>query len=346
MKSNFSPNTALQNLYRKIIIVVFLSHIIFTTIFISLQITSLIIYNICSCIFYVCIYFLVQKELFRPVVILMHSEITLFTVISCYYLGWNNGFPIYLIALTSLVYFCPFKNKLIPYLISFLEIIVFILLRLYSLSHIPIVYISTKYTYPLYLFNSICCFGIMLYAAFASKASSITIEQGLTQENSRLKDLVDHDALTHLWSRPYFTENFYKILSGGNHIIIVMADIDNFKTINDTYGHDCGDYILSELSTIIRSMCPERSGICRWGGEEFVLMFYSLNMEQILPLIELIRLKIASSSFTYQKKSIHVTMTFGVSSSTENQNMNTLIKLADERMYQGKRIGKNTVIMP
>lgn len=344
MKKFFSANNDIQKLYGKIIIVFFLSHIFFTLIFIPLKVFTLFIYNIFSVFFYMGLYFLVRRNHFRSVVSLVHFEISLFAIISTIILGWNLGFPIYLIALTTLVYFCPFKRKYIPYVFSFIEIIAFSLLKVYTLHNSPITVVSLHAASSFYLFNSTGCFAAMLYAAFLSKVSATTTEQTLTKDNSRLKEMVDHDALTHFWSRPYFTENFYKIQERGNNIALVMTDIDDFKNINDTYGHDCGDYILSELANMLRSMCPERSGICRWGGEEFVIIFYGYHLDQIVPLVEQMRRKIANSMFYYQKNYLHITMTFGLSYSIESQNLQELFRLADERMYHGKRNGKNVLI--
>lgn len=346
MRSNTNNTNNVIQVYGKVILLAFASHIIFTCMFVYMQIPSLAIYNVFSMFFYVILYFVAKSGHFRSTVTLIHFEISLFVIISCLFLGWNAGFTFYLIALSSLVYFCPFKRKYIPYLFSLMEIIIFLSLKIFSIYFRPLVICNEQNLTALYLFNSILSFATILYAAFISKVSAIITEQTLTQNNTRLQDMVDHDALTHLWSRTYLTDTFEKIQASDYSIIIIMTDVDNFKKINDTYGHECGDYVLSQLADIIRFNCPSNSGVCRWGGEEFVLMFYDTSLTEVTNLIEHIRLEIASYIFEYQGKQFHLTMTFGISSSAEAGNLRDLIRLADDRMYVGKKSGKNVVITP
>ena len=101
---------------------------------------------------------------------------------------------------------------------------------------------------------------------------------------------------------------------------------------------------MSELSALIRKQCPDNAGICRWGGEEFVMMFQNPNVNAVIRLIDEVRAEVDNYPFRYGTQSLHVTMTFGVSNSTETRILNELIQIADKRMYLGKRSGKNTVV--
>ncbi len=344
MKKVSTSKNIIQQVYGKVILLTFFSHILFSAIFAVLSAIPLLLYNICSCIFYVGVYILSQRKHFRATVILVHLEICLFVGLSCIYLGWGAGFSLYLIALSSLVYFCPFRCKYIPYLFSLIEIILFLFLKLYTTNCTPMILLGDNTISSFYILNSLASFTLILYAAFVSKLSAVLTEQTLKQSNTRLQDLVNHDSLTHLWSRPHLTGKFNKIIVSDTPVTIVLTDIDNFKLINDTYGHDCGDYILSELAALLKSICPKDAGLCRWGGEEFVLMLHRPNLNAIVPLIDNIRKAVSEYNFQYENKSLHITMTFGISNSTEANNLNELIRLADKRMYYGKRSGKNTVI--
>lgn len=344
MTKDTTSSNIIQQVYGKVIILTFLSHVLFTVIFAILSIRPLTFYNIFSCVFYFVIYLLSQHGFFRITVISIHLEICLFVSLTCIILGWNYGFPIYLIALSSLVYFCPFKRKYLPYLFSLCEIALFLLLKIYTVNHYPQYSLEEKIAPTFYLYNSLCSFVLILYAAFVSRLSAVLTEQTLLQSNTELQARVDRDPLTKLSTRPHFTARFLEIIHDDVPVIIVLTDIDNFKNINDTYGHDCGDHILSELSSLIRSKCPESAELCRWGGEEFVLMFQNPSVDAVIELIEDIRKEIDLYQFRYGNQTLHVTMTFGVSNSTETKLLNELIKIADHRMYLGKRSGKNTVI--
>ncbi len=344
MKKASTTKNIIHQVYGKVILLAFFCHILFTFIFASISILPLFFYNIGSCITYIAIYILSQQNRLRATVILIHFEVCLFVAVSCIYLGWGLGFSMYLVAMSSLVYFCPFERKYIPYLFSITEIILFLILKIYTMYYPPAISFDDKLSTAFYIFNSLASFTLILYAAFVSKLSAVMTEQTLTQSNTRLQDMVDHDALTHLWSRPHLTGQFDKIIAEDLPVTIVLTDIDNFKKINDTYGHNCGDYILSELANLLKSVCPEYTGICRWGGEEFVLMFYQSNPASVVPVVDNIRKAVMEHQFKYNKRSLRITMTFGVSNSTESKELNELISLADKRMYYGKRSGKNTVI--
>ena len=344
MQKNFTLNNSIQQVYSRIIILTFLAHILLTAIFTSLSMRPLVIYNIFSCFFYAGVYYLTKKNYFRTTVVATHLEICLFVIVSCYYLGWELGFSLYLIALTALVYFCPFKRNYVPYLFSFIEIIIFLLIKAYTLHYSPILICNANTITLFYFFNSIASFTAILYAAFISRVSAVLKEQTLTEENSLLDELVNHDALTHLWSRRHLINQFETVIHTDIPVTIVMTDVDNFKHINDTYGHDCGDYILSELATLLRSINSPDAGICRWGGEEFILMFHQSNIDAVIRLVENIRATVSGYAFQYRGQPLHITMTFGISTSMEADSLDELVRIADKRMYYGKQSGKNTVI--
>ncbi len=344
MKQATTTKNIIHQVYGKVILLTFFSHILFMAFFAILSAAPLVFYNIGSCIAYIGIYILSQKNHLRTTVILIHLEICLFVAISYFYLGWGLGFSMYLVALSSLVYFCPFKRKYIPYLFSFTEIILFLLLKVHSMYYPPILTLSSTVITAFYIFNSLASFTLILYAAFVSKLSAVMTEQTLKQSNLRLQNLVNHDSLTHLWSRPHLNSKFDEIIREDVPVTIVLTDIDDFKKINDSYGHDCGDYILSELANLLKSVCPADTGICRWGGEEFVLLFHHTTPNAVISVVDDIRKAVMAHHFKYHKHTILITMTLGVSNSTESTDLHTLICLADKRMYYGKRSGKNTVI--
>lgn len=344
MKKKYTSKNIIQQVYGKVILLTFFSHILFTIIFAAQEILPLFIYNIGSCLLYIGIYILTLQKRFRTTVLLTHLEICAFVAFSCIYAGWDCGFALYLLALSALVYFCPFERKYIPYLLSGMEMILFLILKILSMRISPIHHFSNQATNSFYIFNALASFTLILYAAVVTKLSAVMTEDVLRRSNTRLQNLVDHDTLTKLWSRRHLTDAFQETIHKENPVSIVLTDIDNFKKINDTYGHDCGDYILSELGKLLKSSCPKETGICRWGGEEFVFLFSHENPDAVVPIIEHIRQTVEKYPFKYEKQPLNITMTFGISNSTEATDLKELIRLADKRMYYGKKMGKNTVI--
>lgn len=344
MKKAYTSKNIIQQVYGKVILLAFFSHILFMIIFAMQEIMPLFIYNIGSCILYIGIYILTLQKRFRTAVILTHLEICLFVSFSCLYAGWVCGFALYLLALSSLVYFCPFTRKYIPYLFSGTEMILFLVLKVLSMRIPPVHMFRSQTINSFYIFNALASFTLILYAAVVTKLSAVITEEVLKRSNNRLQDLVDHDALTKVWSRRHLTAVFQSTVAANKPVSIVLTDIDNFKKINDTYGHDCGDYVLSELGQILKDASPDDTGICRWGGEEFVLLFPNENPDAVIPMVENIRKTIAAYPFKYEKQPLQITMTFGISNCTEATDLKELIRIADKRMYLGKKMGKNTVI--
>lgn len=344
MQIHSTPKNSIQQVYGKIILLAFLVHLIFAGVFTALAFMPLVIYNIFSVCFYIVAYCLTKLNRYRTIVTMVHLEICLYVVVSTYFLGWGFGFPLYLIALSSVVYFCPFKNKMIPYLFSLAEIVIFMGLKIYTLNNEPICHYSDFTVSGFYIFNSAATFTLMVYAAFISKLSAVMTQQTLTENNSALQDMVNHDTLTGLLSRNHFLAAYEENRKKNIPITLVLSDIDNFKRVNDTYGHDCGDIILSGIASIMMEQTPDNVLIYRWGGEEFVMMLPNYSDARTKKLVEKVRIAIAAKNFKYHAETLKVTMTFGISDTGESTDLNELIRLADKRLYYGKRCGKNMVI--
>ncbi|MEM7184904.1 MAG: diguanylate cyclase [Spirochaetota bacterium] len=122
-------------------------------------------------------------------------------------------------------------------------------------------------------------------------------------------------------------------------ISIVMADIDYFKKINDTYGHDMGDTILVEFSQVLKSNCRKRDVPIRWGGEEFIILLLGITVATATKVAERMRSVVANHTFS---KDLKVTASFGVSLYQTDEK--DFFKGADEALYQAKEAGRNCVV--
>ncbi len=348
MNKRTPANTSVHNVYVQAIYLCLAAHIIIALIFGILHIYPLLFYNLFSILFYGVMRITLSSRHYRLCVALVHIEVAFFASLTTVCMGWSSGYAFYLIALCSMVYICPYKNIYIPYFFSIGELFVFIGLKLYSNTHMPLLDIPAgNGTNYIYLFNAVACFGVIIYAAFISNLSSVFMKRELLEQNHNLQTLLHHDDLTQLYTRNYLFEKFSdagKNPEAAPAVAITMVDVDNFKHINDTYGHPCGDYVLSTLSTIMQTVCPLHTDIARWGGEEFVLLIHDLTKEEAVEQIQNLRKAIASYHFHHAGNEFHVTATFGISFTEEAGDFSALVKLADERMYYGKKSGKNTVI--
>ncbi|MEN8221618.1 MAG: two-component regulator propeller domain-containing protein [Acidobacteriota bacterium] len=125
---------------------------------------------------------------------------------------------------------------------------------------------------------------------------------------------------------------------------IVMCDIDHFKKFNDTYGHDCGDYVLVEISRLIRSTIRKQDFVGRWGGEEFLLLYPETSLDGGKTVAEKVRSVIDNTIFIYKGAALKITMTFGVAIHSGNKSIDDVINEADDALYEGKKGGRNRVV--
>lgn len=122
------------------------------------------------------------------------------------------------------------------------------------------------------------------------------------------------------------------------------GDIDLFKRINDTYGHDCGDAVLKWLTDLLQNTMDGKGWICRWGGEEFLLYFPEMNGDEATKVLIDFLLKLGRTTFRWKEEEIHISMTFGVGEYDFHSELDALIKQADEKLYIGKNKGRNQVV--
>jgi len=147
------------------------------------------------------------------------------------------------------------------------------------------------------------------------------------------------DALTEVLNRGAIEERFRKVLRKTNGSIIFM-DIDHFKKINDTYGHDFGDFVLVEFAKIIRSHIRKSDYFGRYGGEEFLLILPNVSYEDALKVAEKLRKLVESYNFN----GVNVTSSFGVTDFQKGESFEEVLKRADTALYEAKNGGRNRVV--
>ena len=166
----------------------------------------------------------------------------------------------------------------------------------------------------------------------------------IEQKNEQLKDAVSKDYLTGLYNRIKsdkvleYQLNYAKRYN--NLFGIILIDIDFFKDVNDTYGHQVGDKVLCEFADILQNSSRETDTVARWGGEEFLIIAKNITKESVLALAEKLRVNIESHKFA---KINHKTASFGVSIYNENDTINKIISRVDEALYKSKHEGRNRV---
>jgi len=152
------------------------------------------------------------------------------------------------------------------------------------------------------------------------------------------------DPLTKLFNRHYLKE-IVEYLNLNNYAI-AMLDLDKFKTINDVYGHDAGDYVLQQSAKIFKNSIRDSDIMIRYGGEEFLLLIYTRHEKtNALEVCERIRTNIEDYEFNYSDQTIDVTVSIGLNlSPVESKTIDNAIKVADQKLYIAKQNGRNMIV--
>ncbi len=165
---------------------------------------------------------------------------------------------------------------------------------------------------------------------------------------AKLERLAITDPLTKIHNRRYLDLqiNAAPLCHGSEQsTTLILFDIDHFKAINDTYGHDAGDTVLKKLAVVVRGIIRNSDIFVRIGGEEFMIILPNCPLDQGIKLAERIRETIERTAFIYNEKPILVTISMGITEYTGGQDISRFIEKADEALYQAKETGRNKVVI-
>jgi two-component system, cell cycle response regulator len=175
-------------------------------------------------------------------------------------------------------------------------------------------------------------------------------ERQLLEANERLRYMSQTDALTGLDNRRQLEERIDEMFEHARRLnepfSCVMCDIDRFKSVNDTHGHQAGDAVLKQFARILRGEVREIDRAGRYGGEEFMLLLPGTVLDAAVTLAERVRKQVEANTFTFDNTSICRTASFGVSAwpHPRVQGCDALVRAADEALYVAKERGRNRVI--
>ncbi|WP_051275439.1 GGDEF domain-containing protein [Aestuariibacter salexigens] len=187
-------------------------------------------------------------------------------------------------------------------------------------------------------------------SVFTQAVSFVFLGLGLTaslliDEQRKLAELTVMDPLTELYNRRGMTQIMNADIDANKSVNVIAIDIDHFKKVNDTYGHEGGDVVLTEFARLVRSLARSTDVCCRLGGEEFLLFASDSSVSHCEKLAERIRSCTEQSSIQYDNYNISITASFGVAGLQTGESLESLIKRADEALYIAKQQGRNKVIV-
>lgn len=275
----------------------------------------------------------------------LNVSVLFWTILNVYYFGWNIGIQHFLVVLVVFVFFCKYKHEKAKITYVVLLFLLRLLLYFYCQSHSPVIALDIRVANAMQTVNSFFIFLCLALIAYLFSSSTQEMEGKLIEYNRKLMKQANTDTLTGLYNRRRTIEYLEDLLADPTEqISVCLCDIDFFKRVNDTYGHDVGDEVLRKISDTFRKNLPPDTFISRWGGEEFLLIFPRMNGDEAGTALEILRQKIKTVIFDGGTETFSVTLTFGLVEYDFHSDITTVLKEADEKLYLGKESGRDRIV--
>lgn len=158
---------------------------------------------------------------------------------------------------------------------------------------------------------------------------------------------VEYDEMTQLYNRRYGDKNLLKMKAqmqiSGIKYCVAIGDIDFFKKVNDNYGHEAGDEVLIHVARVLKEQLLANGFVCRWGGEDFLIVIESHTIEQAEHILQSILDTLRNQTITYQEQQIRVTMSMGLVSVKAEDEIDDILRCADQKLYEAKENGRDQI---
>ena len=344
-----------RNKYTMLGLSIMAVHILYVVTFFYVKIVPLVVYNILSVLFYLYFSFvIVRKKRYLLIYLTAVLEVSFCSAFSALLLGRAWGFMFYTVSLVPIVFYLAYtlpgleKYRWLPEISTAGVAILYIGIDLYSDTHAPLYTenISGELVWFFHYFNIGIAFLLLLLFSWLFAYEVQRMQKDLQRENRHLEEIARIDPLTLLLNRRgcdmYFKSWMIRAESGEMVFSVIMTDVDDFKKVNDNYGHIEGDNVLRMISKIIRNNIRESDMAFRWGGEEFLILVCA-DKEKSIETARRIRKEIEEGIIKIADEDVHVTVTMGVATFQKGVTAQELLRQADDKLYEGKMSGKNGV---
>ena len=317
-------------------------HGIYMGIFQILDIWQLSMLNMASCVFYANLLFF-KKDTSERSMVCTYFEIIAFSVLSELALGPDYGFFLYIVGMSAAIFYLTpsYGNRRFVYQLTGIVAAVALegAVRLLDIRFPQIQQAAQPFETLFYLVNLAITALIVLAATFLYSRETEKVWESLRYST-------DHDALTGLYNRRFLERYIEEIPYGSRtKYVIAMVDIDFFKKVNDTYGHEAGDKVLRKVAFCLQDTAGKENLAVRWGGEEFILYFPDVTQEEVYTKMEDLRKEVEALVIPSAGYHIRITITSGIACGLEDSNYEKVIRSADEKLYLGKQRGRNRVVV-
>ncbi len=289
------------------------------------------------------LYITYHGTIFRAL-IMLDAVVILLCVVGTWLYSWDSNFHSYIYFIMLAIFFYTKMNVRGQFTLASGNLAI-VLLTAYLRYDVVGIYGSPLHAFVL---NFLTLSALILAVGFSFASKFARTEYKLYQYNVKLKKLAGSDPLTGLMNRrnmlEIIAETLKRLQNGNDMMSVAIGDIDFFKKVNDSRGHECGDYVLKELSKLFEQFMETKGYAARWGGEEFLFVFTEGNGDHAFVEMETLRGKIEKMTFSFAEHEFKITMTFGLEEHDINEDIDETIRRADEKLYIGKESGRNKVV--
>lgn len=260
-------------------------------------------------------------------------------------IGWNSGIQhfLFVLVLMDLIFTCRkrWNQCAVVLFLCVIRLALYFYCRMYATT----IQLQIFYDIFLQVFTTVAVFFMLYLNGMMLARDSQIIERKLMKYNKELQRAANTDMLTKLWNRLFLMQYMEKkVASPDIFLSIAIGDIDFFKKVNDTYGHECGDEVLRTLAAVFKKEMEGHGVVARWGGEEFIFVFEGVNGDEAMVLLDHLQRAIRDTVINYEGLQLKVTMTFGLVEYDTKLRLDENINIADERLYIGKEKGRDRII--
>lgn len=322
-------------------------HMALLSFFMYINLRPMVLLNIVGTMFYIFLLVL-HKETAHVAMLFTYFEIIVFTVITTILLGLNSYFFIYILCAIFAMFFLSKDTGLFRYGYQLFGgavlLILFFTQKIYEPWFFEYKAIIKPYLFMLSCGNAIITFVSYFFFSFLFAMDVELFTQKLKENNEQLDYSASHDELTGLLNRRSMRsiiQEMKGIRAGVVHV--AMLDIDNFKKVNDRYGHEAGDKTLQMVAQCLQESLQSMY-ISRWGGEEFLVIDLEHSDEEFYSQISRFHKNIQKQQISAQNGRFYVTLTIGLWTGSDMHRIEHYILEADNLLYFGKREHKNSII--
>jgi diguanylate cyclase (GGDEF)-like protein len=319
-----------------------LAHICFLLLFYVVDATALVFFNIGSILLFGLCITLARHEREHLAILLIQAEVISHAAVAVWFLSWDSGFHYYIFCLLPLTLVMPYGG--LGLRVVFLAFCGALYLALdYSANLMaPLIPLDDAVLDTLRRFNVIGSLTILGYLI-------LFLRNVLVDSEKRLVRMASTDPLSGLYNRRRGFELIGQELSRtrrcGSYLSFAIADIDNFKAINDRYGHQAGDRIIVAVSETLRGAVRAHDSVVRWGGEEFLVVLPETDGATAHTVAERVRASVAAGTIRVGELALQVTVTVGIGEYVPGEPIEGALGRADAALYEGKRGGRNQVVV-